>query len=182
MHGVRSMKPLFALTLLIGTSLVPVLHSAGIIHRAGAQETSCRNANLAPQSTVRGTGKPRKRRGGAATSGDRRSRSSPSRHGLGPGTRLRRDGTAARRDRDVERLARRTTETASVEPRADQDRPCAAVLPPSLCREMPLGAWCPLLPATFGVASRAAAMSAAPPAENTPPTESGNGPLKDESQ
>ena len=29
-----------------------------------------------------------------------------------------------------------------------------AVLPPRLCREMPLGAWCPLLPATFGVASR----------------------------
>ena len=29
-----------------------------------------------------------------------------------------------------------------------------AVLPPRLCREIPLGAWCPLLPATFGVASR----------------------------
>ena len=36
-----------------------------------------------------------------------------------------------------------------------------AVLPPRLCREMPLAAWCPLLPATFGVASRAAAGSTA---------------------
>ena len=65
-----------------------------------------------------------------------------------------------------------------------------AVLPPRLCREMPLGAWCPLLPATFGVPSRAAAgstamsaaVSAAPAAENTPPTESGNGSTKDELQ
>ena len=65
-----------------------------------------------------------------------------------------------------------------------------AVLPPRLCREMPLGAWCPLLPATFGVASRAAAgstamsaaVSAAPAAENTPPNESGNAITKDELQ
>ena len=67
-----------------------------------------------------------------------------------------------------------------------------AVLPPRLCREMPLGAWCPLLPATFGVAGRAAAgstalsttmsagVSSAPAAENTPLNESGNGPIKDE--
>ena len=63
-----------------------------------------------------------------------------------------------------------------------------AVLPPRLCREIPLGAWCPLLPATFGVASRAAAgltalssaMSAAPAVENTPPAESGNALTKDE--
>ena len=70
----------------------------------------------------------------------------------------------------------------------------AAVLPPRLCREMPLGAWCPLLPATFGVASRATAgstamsgamsagVSSAPAAGNTPPNESGNGPTKDELQ
>ena len=65
-----------------------------------------------------------------------------------------------------------------------------AVLPVRLCREIPLGAWCPLLPATFGVASRATAgstamstaVSAAPAAENTPPTESGNGLTKDELQ
>ena len=65
-----------------------------------------------------------------------------------------------------------------------------AVLPSRLCREIPLGAWCPLLPATFGVASRATAgstamsagVSAAPAAENTPPNESGNGPTKDELQ
>ena len=68
-----------------------------------------------------------------------------------------------------------------------------AVLPPRLCREMPLGAWCPLLPATFGVAGRAAAgstalsttmsagVSSAPAAVNTAPNESGNGPTKDES-
>ena len=29
-----------------------------------------------------------------------------------------------------------------------------ALLPARLCREAPLGAWCPLLPATFGVAAR----------------------------
>ena len=65
-----------------------------------------------------------------------------------------------------------------------------AVLPPRLCRERPLGAWCPLLPATFGVASRpaagstnmSAAMSAAPAAENTPPNELGNALTKDELQ
>ena len=65
-----------------------------------------------------------------------------------------------------------------------------AVLPPRLCREIPLGAWCPLLPATFGAASRAAtgstamsaAVSAAPAAENTLPNESGNGSTKDELQ
>ena len=67
-----------------------------------------------------------------------------------------------------------------------------ALLPTRLCREIPLGAWCPLLPATFGVASRAtagstamsaaisAAVSADPAAGNTPPNESGNGPTKDE--
>ena len=65
-----------------------------------------------------------------------------------------------------------------------------AVLPSRLCREIPLGAWCPLLPATFGVASRAAAgstamsaaVSAAPAAENTSPAESGNPLTKDELQ
>ena len=65
-----------------------------------------------------------------------------------------------------------------------------SVLPPRLCREMPLEAWCPLLPATFGVPSRAAAgstamsaaVSAAPAAENTPPNEPGNAITKDELQ
>ena len=53
-----------------------------------------------------------------------------------------------------------------------------AVLPARLCREAELDAWCALLPATFG----AAAGSAIPPAEHTPPNESGNGPTKDELQ
>ena len=61
-----------------------------------------------------------------------------------------------------------------------------AVLPAHLCREMPLGAWCPLLPATFGAAGRrnagATARSANTPAERTPPNLSGNGPIKDELQ
>ena len=69
-----------------------------------------------------------------------------------------------------------------------------AVLPSRLCREIPLGSWCPLLPATFGVLGRAAAgstamstarstaMSSAPAAENTPPAESGNAITKDELQ
>ena len=69
-----------------------------------------------------------------------------------------------------------------------------ALLPARLCREVALAAWCPLLPATFGVLGRAAAgstamstarstaMSAAPAAENTPPAESGNPLTKDELQ
>ena len=62
-----------------------------------------------------------------------------------------------------------------------------AVLPARLCREAELTAWCPLLPATFGAAGRAAAglstaLSASPATTNTPPIESGNGPRKDESQ
>ena len=69
-----------------------------------------------------------------------------------------------------------------------------ALLPARLCREVALAAWCPLLPATFGVLGRAAAgstamstarstaMSAAPAAENTPPAESGNSLTKDELQ
>ena len=52
------------------------------------------------------------------------------------------------------------------------------VLPARLCREAELTAWCAFLPATFG----AAAGSAIPPAEHTPPTESGNGTTKDELQ
>ena len=57
-----------------------------------------------------------------------------------------------------------------------------SVLPPRLCREMPLGAWCPLLPATFGAAGQRAAMSAAPAVENAPRDESTNGRTEDESQ
>ena len=69
-----------------------------------------------------------------------------------------------------------------------------ALLPARLCREVALAAWCPLLPATFGVLGRAAAgstamstarstaMSSAPAAENTPSAESGNAITKDELQ
>ena len=61
-----------------------------------------------------------------------------------------------------------------------------AVLPSRLCREAALSAWCPLLPATFGLASRrnagSAARSANTPAEHTPPAESGNSLTKDELQ
>ena len=57
-----------------------------------------------------------------------------------------------------------------------------AVLPVRLCREMPLGAWCPLLPATFGAAGQRAAMSAALADENAPRDESTKGPTKDELQ
>ena len=57
-----------------------------------------------------------------------------------------------------------------------------ALLPARLCRERPLGAWCPLLPATFGAAGQRAAMSAAPADENAPRDESTNGRTEDESQ
>ena len=61
-----------------------------------------------------------------------------------------------------------------------------ALLQARLCREAALSAWCPLLPATFGAAGRrnagAAARSANTPAEHTPPAESGNSLTKDELQ
>ena len=61
-----------------------------------------------------------------------------------------------------------------------------ALLQARLCREAALSAWCPLLPASFGAAGRrnagAAARSANTPAERTPPNLSGNGPIKDELQ
>ena len=61
-----------------------------------------------------------------------------------------------------------------------------AVLPSRLCREAELGAWCALLPATFGLASwrnaGSAARSANTPAAHTPPAESGNSLTKDELQ
>ena len=53
-----------------------------------------------------------------------------------------------------------------------------ALLQARLCREAALSVWCPLLPATFGAAAR----SANTPAEHTPPNLSGNGPIKDELQ
>ena len=104
------------------------------------------------------------------------------------GTRLCRDGTAARRDRDVGRPARRTAGTASVEPRADQDRQgvgrfAAAPLPGDAARR--------LVPVAAGnlrrgrPAQRRRGRQCPPPihaAENTPPNESGNGPIKDELQ
>ena len=61
-----------------------------------------------------------------------------------------------------------------------------ALLQARLCREAALSSWCPLLPATFGAAGRrnagAAARSANTPAERTPPNLSGNGRIKDELQ
>ena len=180
------MKPLFALTLLIGTSLVPVLHSAGIIHRAGAQEQVAEMQtwprsrlfealeNRASEEAARqlaGTAEVAHHHPGMAWD---RERAFAGMERLRAGIVMLSGLHGAQRELLQWNRERIKTGLAP------------AVLPPSLCREMPLGAWCPLLPATFGVASRAAAgsaaMSAAPAAENTPPTESGNGPLKDESQ
>ena len=136
------MKPSFALTLSYmcvsrtGSFLAPCRQHG---RRGGTRYATCcrakaggRKSISTSQSAVRGAGNPRKRRSGAEISGARRSRPSRPRHGLGQGTRLCRNGAAARRDRDVERPARRTTGTASVEPRADQDRQgtgCFAVAP-----------------------------------------------------
>ena len=63
-----------------------------------------------------------------------------------------------------------------------------ALLPTRLCREAALAAWCPLLPATFGLAdrrgdgsaARSAAVSSAPATENIPPAKRENGSTKDE--
>ena len=62
-----------------------------------------------------------------------------------------------------------------------------AVLPPRLCREAELGAWCPHCcrqPSAWptGHAAGSTAMFAIPTIENTPPTEPGNAITKDELQ
>ena len=187
------MKPSFALTLIICAYLAPVLFWPHAVNTAvgaepdtppAAAQTGGRKGSATPQSAVRGAGNPRKRRRGAATGGSRRSH--PIRRGLGQGTRLCRDGTAARRDRDAGRPARRTQELLQWNRERIKTGRAPALLPARLCREAALAAWCPLLPATFGVLGRAAAgstamstarstaMSSAPAAENTPPTEPGN--------
>ena len=165
MHGVRPMKPSFALTLLICAYLAPVFLWPHAVNTAAgaapdtppaaAHRTGGRKSISTPQCPVRGAGNPRKRRRGAANSGDRRSahrdpdmawdreRAFAGMEGLRAEIVML--GGLHGAQRELLQWNRERIKTGRA----------PAVLPPRLCREMPLGAWCPLLPATFGVASRA---------------------------
>ena len=180
------MKPLFTITLLIGASLVPVLHSAGIIHRAGAQEQVAEmqtgpRSRLFEALEIRASEDAARQRTGTAEAAHR-----------DPGSAWDRERAFAGMERlraeivvlDGLHVAQRELLQWNRERIKTGRTP--ALLPARLCREAELGAWCPLLPATFGAAIRHAAgstaMSAAPAAENTPPAESENPLTKDELQ
>ena len=175
------MKPLFALTLLIGTSLLLAgLRPAAAQELAAGKEGQPRSA-LFEALEIRASEDAARQIAGTAEAAH-----------LDPGTawdserafagmeRLRAEivvlGALHGAQRELLQWNRERIKTGAA----------SAVLPPRLCREMPLGAWCPLLPATFGAAGRrnagAAARSANTPAERTPPNLSGNGPIKDELQ
>ena len=183
------MKPLFALTLLIGTSLL----LAGL-RPAAAQELAA--------------GKEGQPRSALFEALEIRASEDAARQIAGAGEAAHRDpGMAWDRERAFAGMERLRAEIVVLGGLRGAQREllqwnreriktgrAPALLPARLCREVALAAWCPLLPATFGVLGRAAAgstamstarstaMSAAPAAENTPPAESGNALTKDELQ
>ena len=175
------MKPIFALTLLIGTSLLLAqLQPVAAQEQEAGKETQPRSA-LFEALESRASKKAARQIAGAGEAAYRGPATAWDRERAFAGMeRLRAEivvlGGLHGAQRELLQWNRERIKTGRA----------PAVLPSRLCREMPLGAWCPLLPATFGVASRAAAgstsVSAAPAAENTPPTEPGNSLAKDETQ
>ena len=183
------MKPLFALTLLIGTSLL----LAGL-RPAAAQELAARK-EAQPRSPL-------------FEALEIRASEEAVRKLAGTGEAAHRDPDMVwDRERAFAGMERLRAEIVMLSGLRDAQREllqwnreriktgrAPALLPARLCREVALAAWCPLLPATFGVLGRAAAgstamstarstaMSSAPAAENTPPTEPGNSLTKDELQ
>ena len=183
------MKPLFALTLLIGTgSLAPCQHGriAADTPPAAAQELAAGKEGQ-PRSAlfealeirasedaarqIAGTGEAAYR--GPAMAWDRE-------RAFAGMERLRAEIVVLGGLRDAQR------ELLQWNRERIKTGAAPAVLPARLCREAALDAWCPLLPATFG-----AAAAGRPPfhrhvlgsrGEHTPPNESGNGPTKDELQ
>ena len=171
------MKPIFALTLLIGSSLlVAGLRPTAAQELAAGKEAQPRSA-LFEALESRASEEAARQIAGAAEAAHR-----------GP-------GTAWDRERAFAGMERLRAEIVVLGGLRDAQREllqwnrerikigrAPAVLPSRLCREIPLGAWCPLLPATFGAAGQRAAMSAAPAVENAPRDESTNGRTEDESQ
>ena len=194
------MKPIFALTLIVCAYLAPVLFWPHAVNTAAGAEPDTPPAAAHKQAA----GKASQPRSALFEALEIRASEDAARQIAGAGeAAYRGPATAWDRERAFAGMERLRAEIVVLgglhgaqrellqwnRERIKTGRP-PAVLLPRLCREMPLGAWCPLLPATFGVASRAAAgstamsapVSAAPAAENTPPNEPGNALTKDELQ
>ena len=186
MHGVQSMKPIFALTLIIFAYLAPVFLWPHAVNTAIRAEPDTPPAAAQRQAAE----KEAQPRSPLFEALEIRASEEAARQMPGTGD-VTNPGMAWDRERafaGMERLragivvlgglhgAQRELLQWNRE-RIKTGR-APALLPARLCREAALAAWCALLPATFG----AAAGSAIPPAEHTPPNESGNGPTKDELQ
>ena len=191
------MKPSFALALIICAYLAPVLFWPHAVNTAVGAAPDTPPAATQKQAA----GKASQPRSLLLEALEIRAREEAARQIAGTGKAAHRDpGTAWDRERafaGMERLRAeivllgalpwRTTGAASVEPRADQDRQgvgrfAAAPLPGDAARRLVPIAAGDLRCGQPGRRSRSAAMSAAPAAENTPPTESGNSLTKDELQ
>ena len=181
MHGVRPMKPSFALTLVIGTFLLLAgLRPTAAQELAAGKEVQPRSA-LFEALELRATEESVRQIAGAAEAAHR-----------DPGMAWDRERAFAGMERlraeivTLSRLHGAQLELLQWNRERIKTGRSPAVLPTRLCREAALGAWCALLPATFGLASRAAAestaMSLSPATENTPPNELGNALTKDELQ
>ena len=198
------MKPSFALTLIIFAYFAPVFLWPHAVNTAIGAETDTPPAAARKQAA----GKEAQPRSPLFVALEIRANEETARQIAGTAEAAHRDpGTAWDRDRAFAAMERLRAGIVMLSGLRDAQREllqwnreriktgrAPALLPARLCREVALAAWCPLLPATFGVLGRAAAgstamstarstaMSSAPAAENTPPNESGNGPMKDELQ
>ena len=173
------MKPLFALTLLIGTLLLLAgLRPTAAQELAAGKEAQPRSA-LFEALKVRATEESARQ---IAGTGDV----------TNPGMAWDRERAFAGMERlrseivTLSGLRRAQLELLQWNRERIKTGRAPALLQARLCREAALSAWCPLLPATFGAAGRrnagAAARSANTPAEHTPPNLSGNSLTKDELQ
>ena len=204
MHGVRPVKPIFALTLIVCAYLAPVLFWPHAVNTAAGAEPDTPPAAAHKQAA----GKASQPRSALFEALEIRASEDAARQIAGAAEAAHRDpGMAWDRERAFAGMERLRAGIVVLGGLRDAQREllqwnreriktgrAPALLPARLCREVALAAWCPLLPATFGVLGRAAAgstamstarstaMSSAPAAENTPPAESGNAITKDELQ
>ena len=192
MHGVRPVKPIFALTLIVCAYLAPVFLWPHAVNTAAGAEPATPTAAAQQQAA----GKKAQSRSPLFEALEIRASEEAARQIAGTGEAAYRDpGMAWDRERAFAGMERLRAEIVILGGLHGAQREllqwnreriktgrAPALLPARLCREMPLGAWCPLLPATFGAAGQRAAMSAAPADENAPRDESTNGRTEDESQ
>ena len=176
MHGVRPMKPSFALTLIIWASLLLAqLQPVDAQEQEAGKEAQPRSA-LFEALEIRASEEAAWRTAGAGN-GARSVEAWDRERAFAGMERLRAEIVMLSGLHGAQRALLQWNRERIKTGRAP------ALLPPRLCREAALSAWCPLLPATFGAAGRrnagAAAWSANTPVEHTPPNLSGNGPIKD---